>query len=319
MTTQQSRAEKLAAKLEAAKELARQQEQHTAQTTLNPQEIGYTSKLFVQALFPYRKQDSKEREIQTAEGTVTVYSSNGLPYGKYPRLIMAYVITRAVEHAAQVRDEKMDIDEARRIPLGKSMNGFLETIGVTSRGTGGANGNLIKIRDQIIRLAGSTVTAQTDDGVHAAGHNTQIVEDWSLWVNPHKPDQELSIESTITLTPQFFQHIVEAPIPIDLDVLRELNKPRSIDLYVWLTVKNYWLRRSNRDSFLFTWDMIAQSFSATPPQNSAQMRDFRREIKKSIEEVLEAWPGASVSADSEGVLVVQSETSVRPSSSRYLM
>lgn len=312
MTTQQSRAEKLAAKLEAAKELARQQEQHTAQTTLNPQEIGYTSKLFVQALFPYRKQESKEREIQTAEGTVSVYSPNGLPYGKYPRLIMAYVITRAVEHAAQVRDGKMDIDEARRIPLGKSMNGFLEAIGVTSRGTGGANGNLIKIRDQIIRLAGSTVTAQTDDGVHAAGHNTQIVEDWSLWVNPHKPDQELSIESTITLTPQFFQHIVEAPIPIDLDVLRELNKPRSIDLYVWLTVKNYWLRRSNRDSFLFTWDMIAQSFSTKELKTSNDLAHFRTDFKNALKEVTQAWPGANIDASTEGVTVGQAELPVAP-------
>lgn len=308
MTTQQSRAEKLA----AAKELARQHEQHTAQTTLNPQEIGYTSKLFVQALFPYRKQDSKEREIQTAEGTVTVYSSNGLPYGKYPRLIMAYVITRAVDHATQVRDGKMDVNEARRIPLGKSMNGFLETIGVTSRGTGGANGNLIKIRDQIIRLAGSTVTAQTDDGVHAAGHNTQIVEDWSLWVNPHKPDQELSIESTITLTPQFFQHIVEAPIPIDLEVLRELNKPRSIDLYVWLTVKNYWLRRSNRESFLFTWDMIAQSFSTKELKTSNDLAHFRTDFKNALKEVVEAWPEANVDASTEGVAVTQAELPVSP-------
>lgn len=308
MTTQQTRAEKLA----AAKELARQQEQHTAQTTLNPQEIGYTSKLFVQALFPYRKQESKEREIQTAEGTITVYSSNGLPYGKYPRLIMAYVITRAVEHAAQVRDGKMDIDEARRIPLGKSMNGFLDAIGVTSRGTGGANGNLIKIRDQIIRLAGSTVTAQTDDGVHAAGRNTQIVEDWNLWINPHKPDQELSVDSTITLTPQFFQHIVEAPIPIDLDVLRELNKPRSIDLYVWLTVKNYWLRRSNRESFLFTWDMIAQSFSTKELKTSNDLAHFRTDFKNALKEVVEAWPEANVDASTEGVAVAQAELPVSP-------
>lgn len=308
MPTRQS----LADKLMLAKDFARQQESEESLSLLNPQEIGYTSKLFVQALFPYRKQESKEREIKTAEGTVNVYSPNGLPYGKYPRLIMAYIITRAVDHAAKVRDGKMTIDEARRIPLGKSMNGFLEAIGVSSRGTGGASGNLIKIRDQIIRLAGSMVTAQTDDGIHAAGRNTQIVEDWNLWLNPEQPDQKLSVESTITLTSQFFQHIVDAPIPIDLDVLRELNKPRAIDLYVWLTVKNYWLRRSNRDSFLFSWEMIAQSFSPKELKTSNDLAHFRTDLKKAMSDVVSAWPGANVEVTADGVHVSQTELAVSP-------
>ena len=127
------------AKLEAVKELARRQEHDAAQELLQAQDVGYTSKLFVQALFPYRNPDNNERKITTTEGTISVYSPNGLPYGKYPRLIMAYVITRAVANAGKVKDSTLTIDEACRIPLGHSMNHFLQESGIGQRGTGGSN------------------------------------------------------------------------------------------------------------------------------------------------------------------------------------
>ena len=46
------------AKIEAVKELARRQEREAAQELLQAQDVGYTSKLFVQALFPYRNPDT---------------------------------------------------------------------------------------------------------------------------------------------------------------------------------------------------------------------------------------------------------------------
>ena len=83
------------AKLEAVKELARRQEHDAAQDLLQAQDVGYTSKLFVQALFPYRKAENNERVIKTAQGTISVYSPNGLPYGKYPRRCCCKVGRRA--------------------------------------------------------------------------------------------------------------------------------------------------------------------------------------------------------------------------------
>lgn len=106
------------------------------------------------------------------------------------------------------------------------------------------HGNLSKIRDQLLRLASSAITVQSDDGVHARGRNTQILEDWNLWFDPRDPNQGSFMESELVLTPQFFKHIAESPIPIDLNVLRELNKPRSMDIYIWLTVKQYWLAKT---------------------------------------------------------------------------
>lgn len=123
------------------------------------------------------------------------------------------------------------------------MNHFLKAIGVLGRGTGGATGNLKNIREQILRIAGSTITVESDDGVHAQGSNTQILDGWNLWFDPRDPNQGSFIESELALTEKFFKHIAESPIPIDLNVLRELTKPRSMDIYIWLTLKQYWLAK----------------------------------------------------------------------------
>ena len=298
------------AKLEAVKELARQQEHDAAQELLQAQDVGYTSKLFVQALFPYRKTEGNNRTVETPQGTITILSQRGVPYGKYPRLIMAYIITRAVANAGRLKEGKITHEEACRIPLGHSMSHFLQAIGITGRGTGGATGNLKNIREQLLRIAGSFITVQSDDGVHARGRNTQILEDWNLWFDPRDPNQGSFMESELVLTPQFFKHIAEAPIPIDLNVLRELNKPRSMDIYIWLTVKQYWLAKNNREAYTFTWDMIAANFATSEITSTTQMRDFRRRTKEAIEEVSKVWPNSGIEANTDGVTVTRTAPSV---------
>ena len=299
------------AKLEAVKELARRQEHDAAQELLQAQDVGYTSKLFVQALFPYRKTEGNNRTVETPQGTITILSQRGVPYGKYPRLIMAYIITRAVANAGRLKEGKITHEEACRIPLGHSMSHFLQAIGITGRGTGGATGNLKNIREQLLRIAGSFITVQSDDGVHARGRNTQILEDWNLWFDPRDPNQGSFMESELVLTPQFFKHIAEAPIPIDLNVLRELNKPRSMDIYIWLTVKQYWLAKNNREAYTFTWDMIAANFATSEITSTTQMRDFRRRTKEAIEEVSKVWPNSGIEANTDGVTVTRTAPSVQ--------
>src|SRR5699024_7830870 len=301
--------EKLA-QLKAAQKAAENQELEQSKEIINAQDIGYTSKLFVQALFPYRKTDEEKRVIETAQGRIVVYADGGLPYGKYPRLIMAYIITRAVENAGKLKAGKIDLEQAVRIPLGHSMNHFLQAIGIHGRGTGGKKGTLSIVREQLLRLADARVTVKEDDGVRARGKHTQIMDEWDLWFDARDPNQGSFIESYIKLTPQFFQHIIEAPIPIDLAVLRQLTKPRSMDIYIWLTVKQFWLSKNNRDSYLFTWDMMAQSFATKPLTSSQNLADFRRELKAAIQDVILVWPDAGIEVSTGGVTVSKTAPSV---------
>ena len=84
-----------------------------------------------------------------------------------------------------------------------------------------------------------------------------------------------------------------------------------MDLYVWCTLKQYWLAKNSRDAYTFTWDMIADSFSTKKLTTAVERRNFRNEIKKAIHDILCVWPNAGITADTDGVTLTKTATSVR--------
>lgn len=265
-------------------------------------DVGYVSRWFVQALFPYRKTDELVRQVQDRADRITVMSANGLPFGKYPRLIMAYIITSAVQRQGSVERGTLDPDEARRIPLGRSMNDFLHAMGL-DRGRGGGKGSLTALREQLRRLTTSTITIQKLYRDRDQGINAPVARSWDLWFDPANPDQTTITESYIELTPDFYEQIVAAPIPIDLQILHKLGRPRAMDLYIWLSLKKFWLNKRALPDYEFGWDVIASNFTTTPPKNSDEMAGFRREIKKCVHAIEALWPDVGVSVTTEGVTV----------------
>ena len=95
------------------------------------------------------------------------------------------------------------------------------------------------------------------------------------------------------------------------NVLRQLTKPRSRDIYIWLTLKQYWLAKNNRDAYTFTWDMIAANFATKALDSNDARQNFRKEIKKAIQELRTAWPNAGITADTDGVTVTRTAPSVQ--------
>ena len=84
-----------------------------------------------------------------------------------------------------------------------------------------------------------------------------------------------------------------------------------MDLYIWLTVKQYWLAKNNREAYTFTWDMIAANFATKILQTGQDWVNFRTEIKKAILELTTAWPKAGITADTNGVTVTRTSPSVQ--------
>lgn len=275
------------------------------------QAVGYISKWFVQALFPYRKTDELSRQVQSGRDRITVMSANGLPYGKYPRLIMAAIITLSIQRSGQVALGLLDPQEARRIPLGRSLNGFMQSIGIMSRGTGGTTGNRTQIREQMRRLTSSVITIQKIYNTRDQGATAPVAKKWDLWFDPAYPGQEAITESYIELTEEFWEQINRAPIPIDLDILRGLTRPRAMDLYVWLTLKKFWLEKRPEHAYEFSWDELAPQFSPKKLTSTDDRMNFRKELKKALADISILWPDIGVEATVTGLLVHDGEPSVK--------
>ena len=290
---------------DAEDEEQKKEVREVARNLVAPSARGYTVPMFLQAVFPQRKTQDAKRVTETSRGeTIAIVSPDGLPYGKNARLIMAYITTQAAHNAFRLNRGEMTQEQALRIPLGASMAEFIRAIGFK---TGTAHYS--RVREQILRIVKTQVTVSTDDGERAQGKNTGFVESWNFWLGVDAPEQG-SEDSHLVLTEEFFKVVSESHIPINLDVLWSLRTARSMDVYMWLTVKQYWLTRSKLNEYTFAWSAIEASFADISLSDSGKRRDFRRRFKDSVKHIEDAWPNAGISATPSGVTLTATAPSV---------
>ncbi|GAB3597569.1 Plasmid encoded RepA protein (plasmid) [Corynebacterium faecale] len=282
-------------------------------------DIGYVSKLFVQALFPYRATEETMRQVHQGAFRITVSATDGIPYGKYPRLIMAYLITQAVARHGQAELGYITHEEARKIPLGTSLNTFLRAIGLKTRGGGSVISNL---RTQIEKITACSIKIESIARTQYSSRRKatpamEISNDHELWFSNGETTTPLK-ECFIALTPTFYKEITESPIPIDLNVLTALGKPRAMDMYIWITLKKYWVLKRGYPSYTFSWDILAKQFSPQEIKTPAQMRDFREHVKKCITSIQNEWHQVEVSVVQEGLTIYRGPLPVQIKLKRQL-
>ncbi len=112
----------------------------------------------------------------------------------------------------------------------------------------------------------------------------------------------MSWRSTVTLSPGFFEAIVDRPVPIDLRVLRALRSPMALDLYSWLTYRNSYLRRPAR----IPWGALGKQFGA----DYGDRKDFKRKFLAALGQVLVLYPAARVEQVRGGVLLKPSPSHI---------
>ena len=123
---------------------------------------------------------------------------NKLPFGNFPRLILAWVSTEAVR------------TQSRVIVLGPSLAKFMKTLGIYSSGGGR---DQIRLRNQMRRLFGCTVQLTYKDANVERFVNSPIAESGEYWWNPQRPDQPSLWDSKIELSEKFFNEIIRNRCP----------------------------------------------------------------------------------------------------------
>lgn len=121
-------------------------------------EVGFLARALVQATLPHSDPKANEFVRRNGHFTLSILAPTdvGLPYGRYPRLVLAYLNTEAVRR------------KSRDVELGPHFSHFCATLGVPP--TTGPRGSLPMLREQMQRLFASTfqcVFHDEADGRHA--------------------------------------------------------------------------------------------------------------------------------------------------------
>ena len=214
-----------------------------------------------------------------------------LPFGNLPRLLLAWVCTEAVR------------TQSRTLILGPSLAKFMKTLGVYSSGGGR---DQIKLRNQMKRLFGCTVSMIYEDEHGEQFVSSLIAERGEFWWNERKPGERVLWDSKIRLGEAFFNEIINHPVPLDTNILTALKRSSlGLDLYLWLVYRTFTLRATLR----LSWRQVYRQFGAHPAKasNNNTVQAFRYKILRELKKIKLAWPELNYTTP-PGVLILYPST-----------
>ncbi len=207
------------------------------------------ARILVQATLPHSR--PRTNEFERVNGRFTLYMnappSVGLPYGSYPRLVLAWLSTEAVR------------TRRREIELGPTFSSFMYKLGLTP--VTGKRGTTSRLRDQLQRLFSTTIRCSysAEAEGHAAGVGYTIAHKHELWWSPRDSEQRPLWNSVVVLSTEFYDELVAHAVPIDLRALTALKgSPLALDIYSWLTYRMSYLRKP----CLNPWEGLQTQFGA---------------------------------------------------------
>jgi len=249
------------------------------QEAIDAGSVGYMARVLTQATLPHS--DPKTEIFRRSNGSLTVSLVDthgiGLPYGALPRLLLAWVTTEAV------------LKKEKRIVLGDSLSSFMEQLNIVP--TGGRWGSITRLKEQLARLFACSIGYKVDDESGLFLHNTVLASDIHLWWDAKNPDQANIWDSYVDLSEEFYQEIIQRPIPIDMRALEILRRsPMAIDIYNWLTYRMSYLSKDTAIS----WEQLQMQFGASYEFDERGKNNFQQAFTKHLKKVQTVYPEAKV-------------------------
>ena len=224
---------------------------------------------------------------------MTATGNHKLPFGNLPRLLLAWVSTEAVRTRSRV------------LVLGSSLSEFMRALGINST-SGGARGEQTRLRNQMKRLFGCTVSLIYQDERGETAVNSVVARRTEFWWNERKPDELSLWESKIELGEDLFNEIISHPVPLNMNTLTALKRsPLGLDMYLWLVYRTFPLRAPLR----LTWRLLYSQFGVDPAKASDKrtVDAFRTKCLRELKKIKLAWPGLNYST-APGVLILHPST-----------
>ena len=248
--------------------------------------VGYMARALVQATLPHKATTDKIFTRRNGALEMTIMSPHGLPYGSVPRLLLSWLTTEAVRTRSPV------------LVLGSSLSAFMAELDLGRHG--GRNGDITRFKTQTMRLFSSAISCSYADETMAKGGGFNIAKEYHLWWNPKEPNQLPLWKSSVVLGTDFFNEIIEKPVPVDMDALLKLKRsPMALDIYFWLTYRLSYLHKD----LLLPWPLLQMQFGADYAQDTEGQYNFKRKFLTRLKDVLAIYDKARVFDADKGLLL----------------
>ena len=138
-----------------------------------------------------------------------------------------------------------------------------------------------------------------------------------FWWDTKNPNQSSLWESKIELGEKFFHEVITNPVPLDMNILKNLKRsPLGLDLYLWLVYRTFGLTRPLR----LTWTQLYRQFGADPARSGARrtVDSFRTKCLRELQKIQSAWPDLHYRTVKGGLVLLPSPPRIPPSQLRLV-
>ena len=254
---------------------------------------GFMGRMMALCSLPRTNPGNRHRYVRQNGPYKLIMFSSGetkLPFGNLPRLILAWVTTEAVR------------TQSRVLVLGDSLSEFMRALGVYS-----SDGKAYtRLRNQMKRLFHSSVELVYE---HEHGEQfmaSRVVDKGEFWWDPKRLNERMLWDSKIRLGEDFFNEIINHPVPLDMNVLKALKRsPLGLDLYLWAVYRTFSLNRPMR----LSWPTLYRQLGVDPSRASdnVTVQRFRKDCLRELKKIKLAWPGLNYTT-APGVLILHPST-----------
>jgi hypothetical protein len=251
----------------------------------------YQHTVFCQTCLPYRDPGDEARTWERLNGDVHLKvlageamhpEQNrlvpiGLPFGPKCRMVLMHINQRAL------------ITESPQIEIGETLSQFVR--GVLRLDPNGRNMRVVK--DQLARLAASSIRLGVVRDGHALTINSQIVTAFDVWF-PKNDNQRVLWPSTVSLSFEYFQSLMKHAVPLDETHIAALShNALALDIYTWLAQRLHRIP-ANKPAFV-SWAALYGQFGQG--YNPERIDKFRQVFRVALKEVLTLYKAARIRED----------------------
>lgn len=276
----------------------------------SPSEVWYGHSILTSTLFPatpppentpFVSKTNRSIEYMLEPGVDDTTRTREYPYGKYPRLLMAWM----AKHIRAAHGEQTDtVDPQTYTITVPSMHQLCTEMGL---GHGGKTAQ--RMQEQLRRLLSCRISIRRNTGF-VAGRRVADVAYMPLVKRVRFVDDKNNAGfsgARFTLSKEVFERLASESAPFDTRVTAYLLQGRSVlpyDLYLWLTGS----MRTLKHPLPVSWEWLYEQFG----DSIDDPYQFRRIFKRALDKVREVYPEVRVEVPKrgEGIVLLPSPPSV---------
>lgn len=211
-----------------------------------------------------------------------------LPFGPKARLVVIHLNSEAIKTASPEIEVEDSITAFVKRLLKRNPNGREVT----------------DFKNQLSSLSAATIRLAITADDRTVQINTHIVTAFDLWF-PKNPNQRVLWPSTVRLSQEYFDTLLQHAIPLDERAIAALShSAMALDIYVWLAQR---LHRINPGHPQFVpWTALYEQFG----QGFTRIRKFREKFLLALRKVITQYPAARLEAGRRGLTLRQSHPPV---------